>query len=160
LEKRLAAAIAGGAQLEIEVSAPKADHLPRGGLAILLAEDNPVNAFLARELLRRRGHSVREVTTGEGAVRACAEGHFDLVIMDVHMPGLDGIEATRRIRFAESLKGTARLPIFALTADALETGRDACLEAGMDGFLTKPVDLAELDAVLARANPPVIVAAE
>ena len=160
LEKRLAAAIAGAAELETEASAPKTDHLPRCGLAILLAEDNPVNALLARELLRRRGHSVREVTTGEGAVRACAEAHFDLVIMDVHMPGLDGIEATRRIRFAESKKGAARLPIFALTADALETGRNACLEAGMDGFLTKPVDPAELDAVLAGVVPPVTVAAE
>jgi CheY-like chemotaxis protein len=161
LEKRLASAIAGAAELETEASAPKADHLPRCGLAILLAEDNPVNALLARELLRRRGHSVREVTTGEGAVRACAEAHFDLVIMDVHMPGLDGIEATRRIRFAESQKkGAARLPIFALTADALETGRNACLEAGMDGFLIKPVDPAELDAVLAGVVPPVIVAAE
>ena len=161
LEKRLAAAMAGEVELEIETEAPKADHPAKRGLSILLAEDNPVNALLARELLRRRGHTVREVTTGEEAVKACANSRFDLVIMDVHMPGLDGIEATKRIRIAESQKkGTARLPIFALTADALDTGRNACIKAGMDGFLTKPIDPAELDAMLVGVNPPVIVAAE
>src|SRR6185295_18442724 len=146
LETRLSAAIAGEAELNtVQVTAP-VEHRPRRGLSILLAEDNPINALLARELLRRRGHTVREVATGEEAVKACAASRFDVVIMDLHMPGLDGIEAARRIRIAESqAKGGGRLPIFALTADALETGRKACLEAGMDGFLTKPVDPAELD---------------
>jgi len=160
LETRLAAAIAGEAELNPVQAAPPVEHRPRRGLSILLAEDNPINALLARELLRRRGHTVREVTTGEEAVKACANSSFDVVIMDLHMPGLDGIEATRRIRLAEAeRKAGPRLPIFALTADALETGRKACLEAGMDGFLTKPVDPAELDAVLETINPPVVVAA-
>ncbi|MGY9107053.1 MAG: response regulator, partial [Alphaproteobacteria bacterium] len=110
--------------------------------------DNPVNALLARELLRRRGHDVEHVTTGCAAVQACANNHFDLVVMDLHMPGLDGIEATRQIRAAELALGTAQIPIFALTADALETGRRACQEAGMNGFLTKPVDPTDLDAIL------------
>jgi CheY-like chemotaxis protein len=111
-------------------------------------------------LLRRRGHSVEQVATGAAAVSACERARFDVVIMDLHMPGLDGIEATRRIRAAESARGSRRLPIFALTADAEDTGRKACLAAGMDGFLTKPVDPAELDAVLAGIAPPAIVAAE
>jgi len=160
LEKRLAAVLAG--ETELVAPAPLAHHeRPAGkGLFILLAEDNPVNALLARELLRRRGHSVTEVTTGEAAVAACAAERFDLVVMDLHMPGLDGIEATLRIRSAESDEGAKPVPIFALTADALETGRKACLEAGMDGFFTKPIDPAELDAVLATISPPAILAAE
>jgi CheY-like chemotaxis protein len=160
LEKRLAAVLAGEIELEAPAPAPPVQFRPGRGLAILLAEDNPVNALLARELLRRRGHTVREVTHGEAAVAACAAEYFDLVIMDVHMPRLDGIEATQRIRQAEAASGAKRVPIFALTADAVEAGRKACLEAGMDGFLTKPVDPAELDAVLATITPPAVVAAE
>ena len=72
-------------------------------------------------------------------------GQFDLVLTDIHMPGMDGIEATMAIRANETRYGRPRTPIVALTADALETGRRACLEAGMDGFLTKPVDPNELD---------------
>ena len=126
---------------------------PAEGLKILLAEDNPINAMLTRELLRRRGHAVREVASGEEAVKACAGERFDLVLTDIHMPGLDGVEATRRIRAEEAAKGRARVPIVALTADALETGKRACQEAGMDGFLTKPIDPAELSAVLTELFP-------
>jgi PAS domain S-box-containing protein len=153
LERRLASVLAGEEETQPIVLRPHLPARPARALSILLAEDNPVNALLARELLRRRGHSVREVSTGAGAVAACGKDAFDLVIMDVHMPGLDGIEATRRIRAAERVTGDARVPIYALTADALETGRHACLEAGMNGFLTKPVDPAELDAVLADVVP-------
>ncbi len=115
------------------------------GLKILLAEDNPVNALLIRELLRRRGHTIREVTTGTAAVAAMEEDTFDLLLTDIHMPGMDGIEAARAIRINEQNAGRPRTPIVALTADALETGKRACQEAGMDGFLTKPVDPAELE---------------
>jgi PAS domain S-box-containing protein len=159
LERRLMA-VAAGASPEISAASQHEETRFKPGLSILLAEDNPVNALLARELLRRRGHSVEQVSTGEAAVTACQRARFDVVIMDLHMPGLDGIEATRRIRAAEAAGGSRRLPIFALTADALDTGRKACLAAGMDGFLTKPVDPAELDAVLATIGPPAIVAAE
>jgi signal transduction histidine kinase/CheY-like chemotaxis protein len=160
LEKRCLAVLAGETQLTAEPSHPHTERPAGEGLCILLAEDNPVNALLARELLRRRGHSVEAVTTGEAAVAACANRHFDVVIMDLHMPGLDGIEATLRIRSAESESGRKPVPIFALTADALETGRKACLDAGMDGFLTKPVDPADLDAMLVTIPLTAILAAE
>jgi PAS domain S-box-containing protein len=123
------------------------------GLRILLAEDNPVNALLIRELLRRRGHSIREVTTGTAAVAAMEEERFDLLLTDIHMPGMDGIDAARAIRDNERLHGRQRTPIVALTADALETGKRACQEAGMDGFLTKPVDPAELEEMFLMLFP-------
>jgi CheY-like chemotaxis protein len=116
-----------------------------GGIRVLLAEDNPINLLLTRELLRRRGHRVVEVTSGEAAVKAMEGGEFDMVLTDIHMPGMDGIEATRAIRAYETATGRRRTPIVALTADALETGKRACKDAGMDGFLTKPVDPAQLD---------------
>jgi len=148
---------------ELEVDATK--HVPAAvlpqaqttplarGFRVLLAEDNPVNALLTRELLRRRGHDVREVTTGEAAVAAMREERFDLVLTDIHMPGMDGIEATRAIRADERALGRARTPIVALTADALETGKWACKDAGMDGFLTKPVDPALLDQMFENFFP-------
>jgi CheY-like chemotaxis protein len=123
------------------------------GLRILIAEDNPINALLTRELLRRRGHLVTEVTSGEAAVKAMEEGIFDLVLMDIHMPGMDGIEAAKAIRRNEASLLRARTPIIALTADALETGRRACREAGMDGFLTKPVEPTQLDDMFAAFFP-------
>jgi PAS domain S-box-containing protein len=122
-------------------------------LKILLAEDNPINALLTRELLRRRGHKVKEVASGESAIAAMAEDRFDLILTDIHMPGLDGIEATRRIRADEIANGRVRTPIVALTADVVETGKRACQEAGMDGFLSKPIDPAELDSMLAEIFP-------
>ena len=123
------------------------------GLKILLAEDNPVNALLIRELLRRRGHQVREVTTGTAAVAVAESESFDLLLTDIHMPGMDGIEAARAIRAIEEKQVRPRMPIVALTADALETGKRACQEAGMDGFLTKPVDPAELEEMFAGLFP-------
>jgi CheY-like chemotaxis protein len=132
------------------VTAPAA---PQIGLKILLAEDNPVNALLIRELLRRRGHRITEVTTGTAAAAAMENDRFDLLLTDIHMPGMDGIEATRTIRAMEARDGRTRTPIVALTADALETGKRACQEAGMDGFLTKPVDPAELEEMFLMLFP-------
>ena len=133
------------------------------GLHILLAEDNPINALLTRELLRRRGHKVTEVSSGDAALRAMENGTFDMVLTDIHMPGMDGIEASLAIRARETECGRRRTPIVALTADALETGMRACKDAGMDGFLTKPVDPAQLDAMfnslIAEASLPRTAAA-
>jgi len=120
---------------------------PAGGLKILLAEDNPINALLTRELLRRRGHHVTEVTSGDAALKVMESESFDMLLTDIHMPGMDGIEAALAIRARESQCGRRRTPIVALTADALETGMQACKDAGMDGFLTKPVDPSQLDAM-------------
>lgn len=159
LEKHLKAVFTGDGSEKRE-AAPRAQlSKPAQALNILLAEDNAVNALLARELLRRRGHMIEQVTSGEEAVAAAAAKRYDAIIMDIHMPGLDGVEAARRIRAAENVNGAARTPILALTADVLESGRRACLEAGMDGFLAKPVDPDELDAVLASLNPPATAAA-
>jgi PAS domain S-box-containing protein len=116
---------------------------------ILVAEDNPINAMLIRELLRRRGYSVHEVGSGEAALELIEQESFDAVLTDIHMPGMDGIETARELRRREAELGRSRTPVIALTADAMETGKHACQEAGMDGFLTKPVDPAELDAMLA-----------
>ena len=133
---------------------PKA-RAPSGekNLRILLAEDNPINMMLSRELLRRCGHHVTEVTSGHDAVQAVLENNFDLLITDIHMPGMDGLEAAQAIRAGETRLGKARTPIVALTADALEGGKRACRDAGMDGFLTKPVDPAELEDMFAMLFP-------
>ena len=133
------------------------DHAPGGGLAILVAEDNEINALLARALLTRLGHRPTIATDGAAALAAwraarTAGEPFGLILMDVHMPGSDGIEATRRIRAAEAEQGAARTPIIALTANALEEEREACRQAGMDGFLTKPLDRERLKSALAALD--------
>jgi PAS domain S-box-containing protein len=115
---------------------------------ILLIEDNPINAMLSRELLRRRGFEVSDVASGEAALASIRETDFDVILTDLHMPGLDGLETTQRLRQWEEAEKRARTPVVALTADADQNIRGACQEAGMDGFLTKPIDPAELDAVL------------
>ena len=143
-----AAAVAGA-----EVSTPARIPEAAGGLHVLLAEDNPINMLLIRELLRRRGYRVTEVTNGNAAVQAMMEGRFDLLLTDIHMPGMDGIEAARAIRAGEARSGATRTPIVALTADALESGKHTCLEAGMDGFLTKPVDPAQLEEMFRTLFP-------
>jgi PAS domain S-box-containing protein len=120
---------------------------PRRGLHVLLAEDNAINARLARGLLEKLGHTVTHVSDGSLAVEAAARGTWDAVLMDMQMPVLDGLDATRQIRAAE--RATQRhLPIIALTANAMKGDDQVCLEAGMDAYLTKPIDLTALTRVL------------
>jgi CheY-like chemotaxis protein len=117
---------------------------------VLVAEDNPVNELLAVTLLRRWGHEVTVASDGAQAVLQHAHGHFDLVLMDVHMPGLSGLEATHRMRALERDSGRARTPIIALTASAMEGDRRLCLDAGMDDYLSKPLRARELLHALER----------
>ena len=119
------------------------------GLRVLLAEDNAVNALLARALLQREGCEVERVATGLEAVAAARGGGFDLVLMDLRMPGLDGLAATVALRAAG-----VHTPVVALTANAFDDDRRACREAGLDGFLTKPLDPSALRATLARWGRP------
>jgi CheY-like chemotaxis protein len=122
--------------------------VPAGpALNILLAEDNAVNVMVMKRMLQKRGHTVTVVGDGRRAIEAVADGNIDLVFMDVQMPELDGLEATQEIRKREA-GGHIRIPIFALTAHAMKSDRDVCVEAGMDGYLTKPINTKELDEIL------------
>jgi signal transduction histidine kinase/CheY-like chemotaxis protein len=130
---------------------------PREGLSILIAEDNEINALLARALLAKLGHRPSLAANGAAAIdswlAARASGAaYDRVLMDLHMPGMDGLEATRRIRAIEAQQGGARTPIIALTANASAEDRDACLAAGMDGFLIKPLDRERLAVALSISD--------
>jgi signal transduction histidine kinase/CheY-like chemotaxis protein/streptogramin lyase len=120
-----------------ESAAPSADPLRL--LRILLAEDNQINQKLARIVLEKRGHTVVVAQDGREALQALERSNFDLVLMDVQMPGMDGFEATAAIRALEKLTG-GHLPIVAMTANAMRGDRERCLEAGMDGYVAKPVD--------------------
>jgi signal transduction histidine kinase/HPt (histidine-containing phosphotransfer) domain-containing protein/ActR/RegA family two-component response regulator len=117
-------------------------------LKILVAEDDPVNQQVAAGLLRRRDHHVDIVGDGRAAVAAVAAGAYDVVLMDVRMPTLDGIEATREIRRLPGARG--RVPIIGLSASAMQSETDLCLAAGMTDHLPKPIDPARLAAVLGR----------
>jgi signal transduction histidine kinase len=117
-------------------------------MAVLLAEDNPVNQKLTTILLSRWGHTVTLARNGAEAIDAVMGASFDVVLMDVHMPAIDGLEATRRIR---AMGGPmAAVPIVAMTADVLEGDTARCLAAGMDDYVAKPVDPDRLQAVLAK----------
>jgi PAS domain S-box-containing protein len=126
---------------------------PRG-LSVLVAEDNEINALLMRSLLTRSGHQAVIATNGQAALESwlaakSASTPYDLVLMDIQMPDLDGIEATKRIRANEAAGAGRRTPILALTANTLVEDRYACFEAGMDGFLVKPLDREKLAEALA-----------
>jgi CheY-like chemotaxis protein len=107
-------------------------------LRFLVAEDNAVNQRYARALLERNGHSVAVADNGVECLELLADGEFDLILMDMQMPELDGLEATRRIRASEV--GTDRhIPIIATTANAMRSDEDLCRAAGMDGYVSKPI---------------------
>jgi CheY-like chemotaxis protein len=130
--------------------ASAADAVPKpGGLRILVAEDNATNRLVVTRMLERMGHQVESVTDGAEAVAAVQAARYDLVLMDVMMPEMDGLAATAAIR---RLSGpVARIPIVGLTANALHTDEVACLAAGMDQFATKPISADGLGVAIARA---------
>jgi CheY-like chemotaxis protein len=122
---------------------------PSEPLRILVAEDNEFNAQLLEQLLGRRGHPVRIANNGREALALVEEGTFDLLLLDVHMPELDGFEVVRAVRERERTSGD-HLPIIALTARSRQEDREQCLAAGMDDFLTKPIQAVELQAAIER----------
>jgi CheY-like chemotaxis protein len=151
-------------------SAPQADSAlvarqtlseTTGTLHILLAEDNAVNQKIAARLLEKRGHRVTVTANGREAVARIRQDDFDLVLMDVQMPEMDGFEATAAIRAQE--EGTGRhLAIIAMTAHAMQGDRERCLAAGMDGYISKPIKPQELFDLLANplgTTPPSVESA-
>jgi CheY-like chemotaxis protein len=127
--------------------APTATRTP-GPLRVLVAEDHPVNRAYLEAVLDKLGHQAVFKEDGDGAVRAMQQHEFDIVLMDLHMPGMDGFAAARAIRSMPPPRG--RVPIIALTADAFQASRDLARQAGMDGFLTKPAHLPQLREALDR----------
>ncbi|MBE0597763.1 MAG: response regulator, partial [Desulfuromonadales bacterium] len=132
-------------------------------LRILLAEDNLINQRLAIALLERRGWQITAVTSGRAALQALQQEHYDLVLMDVQMPDMDGLETTRQLRQQQTAAG--RVPVIGLTAHAMKGDREKCLEAGMDDYVTKPIDPEALYAAvegrlrgerLVSSSPPAI----
>jgi signal transduction histidine kinase/CheY-like chemotaxis protein/streptogramin lyase len=123
--------------------------IPGSGLHILLVEDNIINQKLARRLLENGGHTVKCAADGGQALEACEQNQFDAILMDIQMPVMDGFEATVELRRRESHLGR-RTPVIALTANAMQGDRERCLTAGMDGYVTKPINTAELLEVIAK----------
>jgi PAS domain S-box-containing protein len=122
---------------------------PDADLPVLVVEDDPTNSFLAGKMLAAIGRRVEFAFNGKKAVEAFAPGKFSAILMDMRMPVMDGLEATRKIREAEALAGDARVRIIALTANVMPGDRERCMDAGMDDFLSKPFRKDELAAKLA-----------
>jgi CheY-like chemotaxis protein len=144
------ARVMGTNVLEGEIAAPALELGGMRSLRILLAEDNKVNQLLATNLLAKAGHRVDVVNNGIEAVHAVVHRQYDVVLMDMQMPEMDGLEATRRIRALPA--ETGRIPIVAMTANAMVEDRVRCEQAGMDGYVSKPIDVAVLMREIARCT--------
>jgi two-component system sensor histidine kinase/response regulator len=127
---------------------------PRRRRRILVAEDNPINQKVVLSLLKQEGHSVTLAKNGQEAVAAAGGGVFDLILMDVQMPIMGGLEATAAIRAGEAAVPGRHVPIMAMTAHAMASDREACLRAGMDGYVSKPIRLEELMAAVDGLGGP------
>jgi two-component system, sensor histidine kinase and response regulator len=123
--------------------------MPGRRLHILVAEDNPYNQAVMEDLLPSRGHTVQIAGDGRAALTALEQGHFDVMLLDIHMPELGGFQVVAAQRQREQGTGT-HLPVIALTARSADGERERCLQAGMDHYLAKPVRAAELFAALDR----------
>ena len=164
LQIAILAAMSGGNRDRAEAARPRRDEAkPTGAtssvkLRILLAEDNPVNQRVALHILQKAEHTVLGVANGREVLAALKREEFDVVLMDVQMPEMDGFEATDAIRTQEKITGR-HLPIIAMTAHAMKGDRERCLEAGMDDYIAKPVHAAELLQVLQKFEPQEAAAA-
>lgn len=123
-----------------------------GGLRVLLAEDNQINQLIAKAMLESMAAAVEAAGNGLDAVEMASAGNYQVILMDLQMPGMDGITATREIRLREQLANKRPVPIIAMTGNSPEDYGEACRNAGMDGFLMKPIRLEQLHSVLARLN--------
>jgi signal transduction histidine kinase/CheY-like chemotaxis protein len=146
-----------------EATEPAHEVRPGSRLSILVAEDNEINALLTRALLTKLGHRPTMVADGAAAIESwlaarAAGTPYDRVLMDLHMPGMDGLEAVRRIRAVEAEQDGRRAPIIALTANASAEDHEACLAVGMDEFLIKPLDRERLAAALAATDKAALAA--
>ncbi|MBE0542036.1 MAG: CHASE domain-containing protein [Verrucomicrobia bacterium] len=139
----------------VETPVSAADIGPHRPLHVLLAEDNPINLEVAMAILGKLGHSVLVATNGRQALAALDHATFDLILMDMQMPGMDGLEATRLIREREKTTG-GRVPIIALTAHVRPSDRQRCLAVGMDDYVAKPIRREDLLAAISRALPHAI----
>jgi two-component system, sensor histidine kinase and response regulator len=156
LHEAIGRVIGAGKQPDLEALVTRhtlRESARRPHLRVLLAEDNAINERLISKLLEKRGHTVRAVKTGRGAVQALETDRYDLVLMDIQMPEMDGLEATAAIRQRERITG-GHQPIVALTAHAMKGDQERCLAAGMDDYLSKPVRTDALDDILARLAQP------
>jgi PAS domain S-box-containing protein len=124
--------------------APEREPVVAAGARILVAEDNEINQMVVQEVLTRSGFTCDLVGNGREAVAAVASGRYQVVLMDCQMPEMDGFEAARQIRLDEQREGRARLPVIALTANAIKGDREKCLDAGMDNYLSKPLNPVKL----------------
>ena len=131
-------------------------HESRACLTILLAEDNRINQFMVVRLLEKRGHTVVVAETGKAALIASEKQFFDVILMDMQMPEMDGLEATVQIRKREKVTGK-HVPIYAMTANAMQSDKEKCLLAGMDGYLSKPINNEELFAILGAIQPRALI---
>ncbi len=138
---------AAASETPVAMPAPDSSH----PLTVLLAEDNPINQIYVQELLEADGHEVVIAHTGRRALETLRRKRFDVILMDIQMPEMDGIEATKAIRADQSGDFDPRVPIVALTAHALKGDRETFLRAGMDDYLSKPVSPSDLEAALVRA---------
>lgn len=119
-------------------------------LRILVVEDEPVNQLFLKRLLEKMGHSPRLAAEAQQALQCLGEERFDLILMDIQLPDMNGLEATRLIRANPPAKQDPDIPIVAVTAFALEVNRDQALAAGMDDHIAKPVEIATLERIIAR----------
>ena len=131
---------------------------PNRSLSTLVVEDEPINQQILQAILNKLGHRTSLAENGQVALELLLSNHFDIVLMDVQMPEMDGFEATRKIRTSKKFEHIRNIPIIALTAYAMANDKERCLASGMSGYLAKPVDMQQLGTLLQQltSNPSLL----